>query len=55
MPKKIRLKIAVIGKPKSGKTCFINNILEKPFCPQYEKTEEYQISMYKFSLGHSDY
>lgn len=55
MSKKIRLKIAIIGPPESGKTSFITNLIEKPFNPQYTKTEGYELYLYKFSKDRVEY
>lgn len=55
MQKKIKLKIAVIGSPSSGKTSFINNILSKPFDPEPERTDAYEVSMYKFTNSMIEY
>jgi GTPase Era involved in 16S rRNA processing len=41
MLKKIRLKVAIIGPPFSGKSAFVNNLLEKKFDPFYNKTSDY--------------
>jgi GTPase SAR1 family protein len=41
MQKKIRLKVAIIGPPSSGKSAFINNLLDKKFSPEYTKTVDY--------------
>lgn len=41
MPKVIKMKIAVIGAPGSGKSSFIHNLLGKPFKKEHDPTENY--------------
>ena len=38
MPKTIKMKIAIIGPPNSGKTSFINNFIGKQFNQEYLPT-----------------
>ena len=38
MPKTIKMKIAVIGAPDSGKSSFIRNLLGKPFKKDHQPT-----------------
>lgn len=55
MIKKIKLKVPIIGPPDTGKTSFIEQLVNKSAPIQYEPTEGYEVSVYNLSTNLNNY